>query len=51
MVATVIFEHGWTPNEIDGLFCDGIDHFGLKWHYDLIMEKNEKIRRSMKKND
>lgn len=36
MVTTVVREHHWSPTEINGLYLDDIDHFGLIYWYEDI---------------
>ncbi len=43
VVFTIINEFHWTPHYIDTLYCDDIDHFGIKYLYDNILEMHKKI--------
>ena len=38
MTASLIRVYNWTPHYVDGLFLDGIDHFGINYLYDDLME-------------
>lgn len=47
-----MYHYKWPPEKIESLYCDDIDFFGLKWHYDFINEESDKIKAAMggKKN-
>jgi hypothetical protein len=45
MVKSIVRSFQWTPETINGLYLDGIDHFGLKYWYDDCKE----VEREMKK--
>lgn len=44
MVKTLIRFHHWLPEKIDGLYLDDIDHFGIEYLYDDIVEYNNEIK-------
>lgn len=45
MIKTVVREHHWTPETINGLHLDGIDHFGLELWYNDISELVAKMKK------
>lgn len=49
MIKTVVREHHWTPDTVNGLFLDGIDHFGLEWWYEDVKEVSDEMKGLNKK--
>jgi hypothetical protein len=43
MVKTIVRTFHWTPEVINGLYCDDIDHFGIEYWYNDCKEVNEKL--------
>ena len=43
IVKTIVNEFHWTPTYIDSLYCDDIDHYGLLYWYNNILEMHKKI--------
>lgn len=46
MIKSIMRFHHWTPETIDGLYLDGIDHFGIKWIYDDIVEYQRELQKN-----
>ena len=52
MVKSVIRCHHYLPEAIDSLFLDDLDHWGLEWLYnDLVDEQNELLKKDKKTNN
>ena len=49
MVRTVVREHHWSPTEIENLYLDDADFFGLMWWYNDILEVNEELNKKKEK--
>lgn len=49
MISTVVREFKWTPETIDGLYLDGVDHFGLQHWYSDIVEMLKEIETKKEK--
>ena len=45
MVKTVVREHHWSPDIINGLYLDDIDRFGLEYWYNDIIECVKEIKK------
>lgn len=48
MVKTVVREHHWTPEIINGLYLDDIDRFGLEYWYNDVKECVNEIKKKNK---
>lgn len=44
IVDTVIGEMRWTPWEVDKLYLDDDDYFGIEYWYNYVCELNEKLK-------
>lgn len=44
MVKTVIREHHYSPQVIDGLYLDDIDYHGLVWLYNDIKQVHSELK-------
>lgn len=42
MIKSVVYEIGYTPKEIDELYCDGDDHYSIVYWHDFCIEISEK---------
>jgi hypothetical protein len=42
-IKSIVNEYHWSPDQIDKLFCDNIDHHGLLYWYDTLVKLHEKI--------
>ena len=47
----VIYNYHWTPEVIDGLYLDEIDHLGLKYHFETIDGVNKRLTKNGTKTD
>ena len=45
MIKTVVREHHWSPETINGLYLDSIDHFGLEYWYNDIKEVHAELNK------
>ena len=45
MVKTVVREHHWSPNDIDGLYLDNVDYSGLEFWYNDIVETHKEVKK------
>ena len=43
IIKSVVNEYHWTPHYIDDLYCDDIDHYGIIYWYNNILEMHKKI--------
>ena len=41
---SVYYNYHWTPDTINDLYHDDIDHFGLGWHYNTIKKVNDSVK-------
>jgi len=44
VIKTVVREHHWRPSEIESLYLDGTDFFGLLYWYEDISEVNNELK-------
>ena len=44
MIWSVVREHHWPPEVIDGLYLDSADHFGLEFWYDDLIEVHKELK-------
>lgn len=49
MIKSVVREHHWTPETINGLFLDEVDHFGLEYWYKDVVKVNKQLEQKYKK--
>jgi hypothetical protein len=49
MIVSVVREHHWTPDVINGLYLDDADHFGLEFWYNDIKKVSEELNKQTKK--
>ena len=45
IIKSVVWEFHWTPFYIDELFIDDIDHHGLIYWYDFVLEREKEINK------
>lgn len=45
MIASVVREHHWAPDQIGALFIDSQDYQGLEFWYDDVMEMTAEIKK------
>jgi len=43
MIKSIVNEHHWSPNIIDNMYCDDIDHNGIEYWYNNLKEMHEKL--------
>ncbi len=48
MIYSVVMQLRWLPYEIDSLYLDGQDHWGLEYWYDHIEEYSKKLETAAK---
>lgn len=44
VVKTVVMEFHWSPNIIDEMYFDDLDHHGLMYWYNHLKESHKKIK-------
>ncbi len=44
MMKSVVREHKWLPEIIDGLYLDDADHFGLEFWYNDVKQMNDELK-------
>jgi hypothetical protein len=44
MIKTVVREHHWTPDRVDQLYVDEVDHHGIEFWYNDIKEVHNKLK-------
>lgn len=44
MIRSVVREHHWTPETIDGLYLDDRDHHGLEYWYNDVSEVTKSLK-------
>lgn len=45
MVKTIIWEYHFRPSEIDTLFFDKVDYWGLEYLYESVNDLNETVKK------
>jgi len=45
MIVSIVREHHWTPEVINGLYLDDADHFGLEFWYNDIKRVTEELKK------
>ena len=48
-IKSLVLELHWTNKDIDGLYLDDIDRFGLMYWYNVIEKNHEEIKKIMPK--
>lgn len=44
MIKSIVREHHWSPKEINGLYLDSTDHFGLEYWYDDVVQVHNDLK-------
>ncbi len=48
MIYSVVMQQGWLPSQIDSLFLDNQDHWGLGYWYDNVKQYAKELNESIK---
>jgi hypothetical protein len=44
MIKSIVREHHWTPNTINDLYVDDMDHFGIEYWFDDVKEVSDSLK-------
>ena len=48
MVASVVRSYHWTPRQIDEMYLDDEDYYGLEYWYNDVMEVSDELKSKSK---